>query len=729
MLKCFVYGHPKLIKYPPEVRKFCFSLNYHSPAAYDIIRNYFDKRLPHPKTISAWLKESDLNGEHGFREETMRRLAASVKDLKESTGEDLICTGMLDEMFIMKEIYWDQKNFKYAGYPTYPNNTCKEKEIETESSTKGATNKTVKSPLATRALVFMLSGINKSFEFLVGYHFVNGLDAKGLTELVKEMIIKVSECGVKIANLTFDGAKANIKMCEILGANLNPSSIDFKPYINSPYDDSIIYLIFDASHMEKLLRNLLGNHGVLFDENDEEIKWSYFVDLYEASKQGELLTHKLTRKHTIEFKRNKMNVRLAVETFSTSTADSFKIMRENGHQEFIDSCPTEKFTRLTDTLWDISNSRDTRHTNIYKRPMNAENKRVIFDFIEKAKVYLKGLQMNRVRKCRGVERIEKVNVLKTINQTPIVGFLVNLTNIPLMYERYVERVEDDEDYSLQKMTHFRTYALSQDRLEITFGKIRARNGHNNNPNCAQFKGAYRRLQANIEVNPPSSANCMMFDPIDLHMFAPQSNVFTVSSRRPTFDILSDDTFQTNLKRFEEEQYNMEALSDLAGMRESTHLLEGFADASVAYASKLIEESIATGEFNCECCKCVFSQNEKLKDGSICLIPQKRPCESTYYICRIVDKYINIYKPDKKGNKKDLDFRVLYYKAFQEIDYNKIFVKTDFKDHEHHRFYLVKTIVQNYLYMKTAQISREITYEEYGKIIRSKLTKWIHFQGQ
>lgn len=61
-------------------------------------------------------------------------------------------------------------------------------------------SKKMKSPLATRALVFMLSGINKSFEFPVGYHFVNGLGGEGLAELVKEVIIKVSECGLKNSN-------------------------------------------------------------------------------------------------------------------------------------------------------------------------------------------------------------------------------------------------------------------------------------------------------------------------------------------------------------------------------------------------------------------------------------------------------------------------------------------------------------------------------------------------
>lgn len=119
---------------------------------------------------------------------------------------------------------------------------------------------------------------------------------------------------------------------------------------------------------------LLGNHGILFDENDEKIEWKYFFDLQEISKDGNLLTHKLTRKHTKEFKRNKINVRLAAETYSTSVADSFKILRDKGHAQFVHSYPTEKFTRRIDKMFDILNSRDTRHTNIYKRHLNFEKK-------------------------------------------------------------------------------------------------------------------------------------------------------------------------------------------------------------------------------------------------------------------------------------------------------------------------------------------------------------------
>lgn len=120
------------------------------------------------------------------------------------------------------------------------------------------------------------------------------------------------------------------------------------------------------------------------------------------------------------------------------------------------------------------------------------------------------------------------------------------------------------------------------------------------------------------------------------------------------------------------------------------------------------------------------KNKKLDDPAIRIVSQKSPCVSTFYICKIADRYFSAYKPNEK---KQFDYRVLYYKIFQEIEYDKIYTETNFKDHESHRFHLVKYIVKSFLQMKTKQISKEITYVEYEKIIRSKLTKWIHFSGQ
>lgn len=59
-----------------------------------------------------------------------------------------------------------------------------------------------KLPIARKTIIFMLSGINKRFQFPFAYHFVDALKANYLAELVIDVIIQVSKCGVKISNLT-----------------------------------------------------------------------------------------------------------------------------------------------------------------------------------------------------------------------------------------------------------------------------------------------------------------------------------------------------------------------------------------------------------------------------------------------------------------------------------------------------------------------------------------------
>lgn len=800
-----MFGVPKGEKYPEAVRKFAFALCYANPSAYEIVRKQFDNNLPHRKTITAWLQNSDINGEPGIRKEMLDRLTKFVEELN---GEKLICSLIFDEMYIRKQVYWDPNKYDYVGYPTYgvmPNvndvaaernnnanietnemdhnesndavtarrprssrsaalaatatiaamdeepeepesksskkarkttsqqNESSDDEIRREDTLKKKPKKP-KSALASRALVFMLRGVNKYFQFPIAYHFTNALNGKELADLVSEVIFKVSECGVTISNLTFDGAKENLGMCELLGANLDALSEDFQPHIKNPYDQSIIYLILDPSHMEKLLRNLLGNKGVIYDENDSKIEWSYFVKLQEISKDGNMLTHKLTRKHTKEFARNKMNVRLAVQTFSSSVAESIELLRQNQNPDFKDSEPTTKFVRMMDKLFDILNSRNTRHSNIYKRALNFVSKREIFEFMKECIPRFESLKIDKIQKKKGKkgkkgkEVVTKVNVLKTINATPVLGFLMNLTNIPLMYARYCE--EDENDPSLKPMKYLRTYSFSQDHLELFFSKIRARNGYNDNPNVVQFKGAFRRLLVNSDIKPPQSANCMLLDDFDVgdsfhsHAFKSHSNVYSVSSKRPTIDVLSDDSFKRNLKLFDET--NLEEISDLQGMEESHHILDGLGDASIAYAAKIVENGIRECHIYCSCCESVFQENEKLNFRS--MIESKTPCSSTYYICAVANKWFNMYKPDLKS-KKNIDYRVIYSKIFQCIDFKKLYVNTNFKDHEEHFYHLIKCIVRHFLSIKTAQISKELTYEEYDRIIRNRLTKWIHFSGQ
>lgn len=116
VLKCLMGGLKPREKYPEEVRKFCYALSYNSPAAYEIVRNLFNNNLPHLSTLRKWLQSSDINGEPGMNEETMKRLRDLVNDLK---GEPLVCSLIFDEIYIRKQIFWDTSKSEYAGYTTY----------------------------------------------------------------------------------------------------------------------------------------------------------------------------------------------------------------------------------------------------------------------------------------------------------------------------------------------------------------------------------------------------------------------------------------------------------------------------------------------------------------------------------------------------------------------------------------------------------------------------------
>lgn len=204
MLECLVNGVLPGEKYPKSVREFCFKLSYHSPAAYEVVREQFNNNLPHSKTLKVWLAQSDINAEPGITQGTLKRLKAFVDDLKD---EPLICALIFDEMYIMKQMYFDANKLDYVGCITYPEKTMDDEgnEIPLE-----------KLPIARKTIIFMLSGMNKRFQFPFAYHFVDALKANYLAELVTDVIIQVSKCGVKISNLTFDGAKQMLQCAESL---------------------------------------------------------------------------------------------------------------------------------------------------------------------------------------------------------------------------------------------------------------------------------------------------------------------------------------------------------------------------------------------------------------------------------------------------------------------------------------------------------------------------------
>ncbi|KAH8029566.1 hypothetical protein HPB51_001291 [Rhipicephalus microplus] len=96
--------------------------------------------------------------------------------------------------------------------------------------------------------------------------------------------------------------------------------------------------------------------GIQAGEN--RIDFSHYQLLYETEKKKHLkVAHKLTEAHVQPTNFQKMNVRLAVQLFSRSTAIGLRVYREEGTDGFQDTAETEAFTQMINDVFDSLNAK------------------------------------------------------------------------------------------------------------------------------------------------------------------------------------------------------------------------------------------------------------------------------------------------------------------------------------------------------------------------------------
>jgi hypothetical protein len=128
--------------------------------------------------------------------------------------------------------------------------------------------------------------------------------------------------GVEIASVAFDGAAANLSIAHVLGAdfsNFQKLKTDFPQKTGTKCP---VYIILDPCHMVKLLRNLLGDWGILYDKDSNIINCNFFKFLVALQEQYGLQAASQLRNKHINDQKEKMKVKLAVQTLSDSTTDS-----------------------------------------------------------------------------------------------------------------------------------------------------------------------------------------------------------------------------------------------------------------------------------------------------------------------------------------------------------------------------------------------------------------------
>lgn len=666
--------NPTKSKFSPEVRKFALNLHFISPRAYNFVRDNFNTCLPHTRTLARWYK--NIDGEPGFSTESLEALKLMFKNKKDPSKKVLCCL-CFDEMALRRCVEWDGK--KFTGFVN-----CGQKANEGDNL-----------PVAKEALVFMLTCINGSWKFPIGYFLVDGVTAEQKAELVKLCIDLVSECGIDIITLTFDGCPANFSMAKILGCKLDSEHIN--PVFT--HKGRKVAIFPDPSHMLKLIRNTLGDKGILRDGTGKSVSWQFIQLLVELQEnEGCHLANKLRAAH-VNYKKQIMKVKLAAQLFSESVAVAIEYCKEELKlEEFQNSKGTIDFLRNFNNLFDLLNSRNLRAYG-FKKPLGLNNFDQNFSFLNNMSDYIKSIKLGS--SC----------ILDTNRKTGFLGFLIDIQAIIFIYREYVANGNLD---------FLSTYKLSQDHLEIFFSAIRAKGGFNNNPTATQFKSAFKRLLVHGELKHLTSGNCIPLSHINILMCKrPEMAINKTSDRNRMIDDNQnlDDNFQEELA---EEIVN----NDHDYLTDPTRITE-YSRRVIIYIAGFVVKALKK---QIKCCDCLSLLTAP--DKNIHTLQYKKdkgglhyPSESVIQLCEIAEK---AHRAHKITTKQDHMHYLLQTCLKRSIGV-KLFSEDHQPEHLDHYGLLIKSICKKYLNVRIHYYTKSLVDKKDN--IRSIYTKLILFKGQ
>lgn len=666
-------------QYGIPIRKFALTLFAHSPKAYRYVREKFSNTLPHPRTMKKWYSQSDCNGEVGILPEALKTLQNASAELAKN-GKTLLASLAFDEMAIRRHIQYDHQKKEFLGFSQY-----------------GNLNKDGKASVSNNVLVFMVTVLNYQLSIPVAYYPITSLTCYEKRDLLVEILTSLHDNGVKIINVTFDGLASNPSTCELLGASFDPKNI--VPCFPHPVDDYPVYILLDSCHMLKLLRNALGDLKTINDPTRGSILWKHFEELESFRVNNKFVTHHITKRH-IQYQQNKMNVRLAAQLFSNSSATSMSYLKNSGVKSFKDADSTIYFTSQIDRLFDITNTRKIRGDGSdFKSALNANNIDKVLEFFNQTTQYLKTLKFTR-KFCIDSRR-----------KRGFIGFLVNMVSIKHLYHLYVDSGE---------LPFLATYYLSQDPLESFFSRVRALHGSNDNPTVQQFKSAIRKLLFLNEVASSEFANC-----------EDSLNILTVSSANQKE---TEESSEMDLRAFvsdgddcyDEDEFFVEALSKLGEEDDSQPKTEQ--DTTIAFMAGSIEMGLISKRFACEDCHrlSVFTANSKIDGQFIDSKYTQRPCQSTFLICKQTHTFV-----DQNVGTPKFNYQEVVQSTLNSLEMKKLFAYSRFshEDGNYHKLYLVKTIIEEYIRKYATYVAKCLTLDQQKKMLRNKNKRVTIFNGQ
>lgn len=666
-------------KYSPEIRQFCLRIHFHSPAAYNELRKFFEYRLPTCGTLRRYFRCVDASP--GITQPALDEIAEKAKEYMER-GERLKLCLISDDMAMRKRPPWNVECKTWGGFPTETNSKSK-KEL----------------PVAKEALVFM--AVAPNFRMPVAYFLIDGLQAVDRAVLTREVIAAVDSTGAKVVSLTGDGLSANVTVAKILGADFKSNKY-FIPRPGCPSER--IHIIFDPPHMLKLLRKYFAHHQLYY--KGEKLKWNLLELLVKKQDNDNFeLGNKLSRIH-INFKDAPMKVSLAAETLSNSVADALEQLCEDQYEEFIGCEATVKFIRLCNNIFDIMNYGQGKPSDDhFKKPLCAENIEKFRELFQEFEEFVAEMEIDEHRKGKkNNNKPIRKPVLKSRSSMGFFGFLTNIQSTLGIYADYVES---------EQLHLFHTFQYSQDHLETYFSLIRACLGSNDNPDEAHLKAAYRKLLVCMPHTTSRGGNCIISS----------TDILTVSSAyKPPEPV------QLPLNQIQEIEIDEGTFFGLLGSE-----LEPYEEHIRAFIASNIQMNInkrteTKSVTACQDCWSVFNQNTKIHDGFLEKKTGRKkyvqPCLSTIEIIAACDVVFHLTQ-----SKNHVEFDVMTKTIFSKLIIEELYESSVFDIHIippkmkemsgfTHKEQFIYEVICEYMHMKSKKIGKRITIEEQnGRALR------------
>lgn len=634
--------------------------------------------MPAPETLKRWYRS--INAEPGITIASLDILKKKAEACKQE-GKELLLALLCDEVSIKKSIDWNEAQSQFSGF------------VSCENTNQRSKKKKGKNPdqldVAKDALVFMCVG--EDFKIVVGYFFLCGLDAVDRAALTQEVIRNVNGTGARIISFTCDGPITNISCAKFLGVKFEKDESFFKSPTSPHYN---IYFLLDAPHMLKLARGCFATHQLYYKE--KPICWSFVTELHNMQKDRNInLGNKLTNLH-IDYRLKPMNVRLAAEVMSDSTAHCIDQLCEDNYEAFQNSYETTEFIRYVNNVFDICNVQAKSRKSslsLYKQPICESNAEELFRYFKEAKEYFMSIEIDD----KTSKEIKRKLAISSRSKIPFLGMVHNLTALQSLFNDYVVNGQLKALYSFQ---------FSQDHLETWFSCVRRGLGSNDNPTASEFKRLYRKLLVCHEVTYDSNrANCI----------SNETGILTVSSEivpQPTKEHIPNEIHEIDFNYYEVINNQLEKFD--------VHL-----NAYAAFRVELkLTQNIQTHKEKCMSCLRAFHENEKVYDSFIARKNiSNQPCKSTIDIIIAANKIMQLL-PNQEFNIGTISYTILH-----NLDVDALYEYTSFEDHATtetqtnpqdrmtHKVHFIYNVVKAYMHIKAKKIGSKIADEERGVYIR------------